>query len=320
MYSQKANYVLIGLFVIGMLVAMVVSLAMITGRTTSSETYFTLLDNVADVKYGTQVRYEGFPVGQVEEITPVAEGAGMRFRVKISVIEGWQIPSDSSAYIGATSFLAAKTIEIASGQSGEPLPVGGEIRGAPTTDMFAIMAETAKLVGELTKTSIKPLADNLNSLIDTVEGDVPRISQELVTFSRRLNETLDPIQELLAAENIQAVERTIGNAEEASRTLADLGADLRQTLVTVDNMANNLDKIIEDNKGNIDQTLKDAQYTLRSVARSVDSIVYNLEGTARNMNEFSRLIRQNPGLLLDGTPRQEVSPASAGDKNSEIKG
>ena len=320
MYSQKANYVLIGLFVIGMLVAMVVSLAMITGRTTSSETYFTLLDNVADVKYGTQVRYEGYPVGQIEEITPVAEGAGMRFRVEMSVIEGWQIPIDSSAHIGASSFLAAKTIEIASGQSGEALPVGSEIRGAATSDMFTIMAETAKLVGDLTKTSIKPLVDNLNSLIDTVEGDVPVISQELVTFTRRLNETLDPIQELLKAENIQSVERTIGNAEEASRTLADLGADLRKTVATVDNMANNLDKLIEDNKGNIDQTLKDAQYTLRSVARSVDSIVYNLEGTARNMNEFSRLIRQNPGLLLDGTPRKEVSPASADAKDSETQG
>ncbi len=50
------------------------------------------------------------------------------------------------------------------------------------------------------------------------------------------------------------------------------------------------------------------------------SIVHNLEGTTRNMNEFSRLIRQNPGLLLDGTPRQAVSPARAPREEEDIKG
>jgi phospholipid/cholesterol/gamma-HCH transport system substrate-binding protein len=35
----------------------------------------------------------------------------------------------------------------------------------------------------------------------------------------------------------------------------------------------------------------------------------NLDGASRNMSEFSRLIRQNPGLLLGGSPREETSPA-----------
>ena len=82
MYSQRTNYVLIGCFVISMVIAIIVSLALITGRTGASDTYYVVLDNVADIKYGTQVRYEGFPVGQVEEITPEPDGARMRFRVE----------------------------------------------------------------------------------------------------------------------------------------------------------------------------------------------------------------------------------------------
>jgi phospholipid/cholesterol/gamma-HCH transport system substrate-binding protein len=35
----------------------------------------------------------------------------------------------------------------------------------------------------------------------------------------------------------------------------------------------------------------------------------NLDGASRNMNEFSRLIRQNPGLLLGGSPREETARA-----------
>ena len=33
----------------------------------------------------------------------------------------------------------------------------------------------------------------------------------------------------------------------------------------------------------------------------------NLEGAARNMYEFSRQIRQNPGLLLGGTPPEDAA-------------
>jgi phospholipid/cholesterol/gamma-HCH transport system substrate-binding protein len=34
----------------------------------------------------------------------------------------------------------------------------------------------------------------------------------------------------------------------------------------------------------------------------------NLEGAARNMFEFSRQIRQNPGLLLGGKPPTDEAP------------
>ena len=92
----------------------------------------------------------------------------------------------------------------------------------------------------------------------------------------------------------------------------DIGRDLSKTMVKVDNLATNLDQLIADNKDDVDQSLKDVRYTLSAIASTVDSIVHNLDGTARNMNEFSRLIRQNPGLLLDGTPRKAVSLARAG--------
>jgi phospholipid/cholesterol/gamma-HCH transport system substrate-binding protein len=99
-----------------------------------------------------------------------------------------------------------------------------------------------------------------------------------------------------------------------------LGRDLSETMVKVDNLATNLDRLIEDNKDGIDQSLKDVRYTLSAIAATVGSIAHNLDGTARNMNEFSRLIRQNPGLLLDGTPRQAVSPARAGTTQQGTRG
>ena len=49
----------------------------------------------------------------------------------------------------------------------------------------------------------------------------------------------------------------------------------------------------------------DLRYLTDSVSRHIDAINRNLEGAARNLYEFSRQIRQNPGLLLGGTPPRD---------------
>lgn len=314
MYNQRTNYVIVGLFVTAMLIAAVVWLVQLTGRTGPRDSYVLIFENVADVKFGTQVRYEGFPVGEVEAITPLADGARMRFRVEASIRRGWQIPRDSVARITASSFLAAKTIDIASGVSPEAIAAGGEIATAPAGDMFAVMATAAAELTQLNRESIRPLLATLNDLAGTLADGAPRITQDLTSVTQRMNDGLAAVQEILASDNVQAIRRVIQNAESTSDTLA---ATLRRT----DNLARNLDELIEENRGNLDQSLEDVQYTLRSMTQTVDSIVYNLDGAARNMNEFSRLIRQNPGLLLGGSPREAVSPAaSSGDSASTGEG
>ncbi len=308
MYKQKVNYVIIGVFVTAMVIVSAGSVALLTGRTGPSERYFVMLDNVSDVKYGTQVRYEGYPIGQIEGITPIVDGPGMKFRLDVSIRRGWRIPSDSVARVGNSNFLAAKTLDISSGQSPAIVEVGQQIASEPAVDVLAIITETAGEFAALSRGRIAPLLATLQSLAATIEGDVPRISAELIAFTEGLNETLSPVREILSDANLLAVDNIVRNVEETAITMNGIGRDLTKTLVRVDNLATNLDQLIEDNKDGVDQSLKDVRYTLSTIASTVGSIVHNLDGTARNMNEFSRLIRQNPGLLLDGTPREAVSP------------
>ncbi|MBI3113149.1 MAG: MCE family protein, partial [Rhodospirillales bacterium] len=68
MRSSKINYLLVGVFVIGMVVALVVSVALLTGRTGATDLYYSYYENVTGVKFGTQVVYEGYPIGQVEQV------------------------------------------------------------------------------------------------------------------------------------------------------------------------------------------------------------------------------------------------------------
>ncbi|MFQ5773851.1 MAG: MlaD family protein [Kiloniellaceae bacterium] len=317
MYNKRINYVAVGLFVSAMLIAAAISVALLSGRTGPTDRYYVVLDNVADIKFGTQVRYEGYPIGQVQRIAPVPDGARMRFRVDLNVARGWRIPADSVARIGSSGFLAAKTIDIAGGGDEITVPIDGQIASAAPADIFAAITTTAAEISELNRTNIRPLLENLNALVRSVDRDAPRITERLATFAERLNATLVPLQEILASDNVAAIQRTIGNVEQTTQTLAATSRKLGGTLRKIDSLVANLDELVEANKAGVDQSLNDLQYTLASIARTVDTIVHNLEGTARNMNEFSRLIRNNPGLLLDGTPREAVSPANASERGLE---
>ena len=67
--------------------------------------------------------------------------------------------------------------------------------------------------------------------------------------------------------------------------------------------------MVTNNDGDLKRAIKDARYIVESVARRIDAINENMEGMSRNMLEFSRQIRQSPGLLLTSKPvTDEVQP------------
>src|SRR5215468_8863719 len=101
MRNYSINYVTVGVFVSAMVVALIVTLTLIAGRTGPRDHYRVLFDNVTDIKYGTVVRYEGFAVGNVDAIDPIYENGKYRFGVEVSVRQGWRFPVDSKASIRA---------------------------------------------------------------------------------------------------------------------------------------------------------------------------------------------------------------------------
>lgn len=297
MRRDTVNYVLLGGFVTAMLAAAVISAALLAGRVGPRDSYFILLDNVADVGFGTQVRYEGYPIGQVDRITPVPDGAGMHFRVEIAVDRGWRIPADSVARIGSTSFLAAKTIDIDSGQADDPLEVGGQVASAAPNDVFAAMSEVAGEFTDLSRNSLAPMLREVETLVGHASD---RVEHDLAELLARLDRSAAVVEGMLTPQNMASLARLIENAEVTSRNLRQGTGDLRASMARINGLIVELDRLIADNRGGVDSALKDLRYSLGAVARSVDTIVHNFEGTARNMNEFSRVIRRNPSLLISG--------------------
>ncbi|MBL6931365.1 MAG: MCE family protein [Rhodospirillales bacterium] len=327
MRNNKLNYIIVGTFVLAMLFGLIFSIAMLTGRTGAVDNYYAVYRNVTGVKFGTQVLYEGFPIGQVDKVTPVSDGAAMSFRVDFSVIKDWSIPQDSVAKIAAPGLLSAITLSLSAGYSEKPLHPGSQVIGQEAANVFAVVSSVADQISLLAEKDLRPLLNNITPLLESItntsdkfgkiiEGDasilvsdlvtltgdlrdrVPRIADDIEQITSRINQSSKELSTLLTEENRKQIESLIGNMDTAAGNFTELSGNL-------DGLIKDLNGVVTDNKGNIEKSVVDVRYVTDSMARHIDALNQNMEATSRNMYEFSRQIRQNPGLLLGGTPPRD---------------
>ncbi len=323
MKDARINYVLVGAFVLAMAAALVAALGVMTGRGAASDTFYVVYDNVTGVNRGTRVTFEGFQIGRVGKIEPLSEGGGLRFRIHLDVTEGWRIPANSVARITASGLLSAVAIDIKSGDSQDVLAPRSTIPSGRSGNIFAMMSDVASQVTDLSQNSLKPMIDTINKYVVTLggamEGRAPELIEAVVAVAQDLARKTPQItanmegfskdlSQVLSSGNRDKIDQILGNAQNFSGNLAQMGRDLHRTRAGVDELVAGLNKTIGGNKENLDQSMKDLRYTLQSVSRNIDAITYNLEGTSRNLFEFSRQIRENPGVIIRGNRAEEDGP------------
>jgi phospholipid/cholesterol/gamma-HCH transport system substrate-binding protein len=310
MKASRINYFAVGLFVIASIVGLVVAIAVLSGRTGATDPYYAIYRNVTGVKFGTQVMYEGYPIGQVETVTPVPEAGRMTFRVDFAVRQGWRIPEDSVATIAAPGLLAAITISIQAGQSTNALKPGGQVKSQEAANIMAVVSSVAGDLGQLAEQSVKPLLANLNQVATEVLAILERDGKGLVRNAAAMIEDINARIPVIAGNIQDFTDRMKKNSEEISALLSPENREkLERTIVNLDKAAHELDQLAALSRGLVADNRADVRYVIESITRHVDSINQNLEGAARNMFEFSRQIRQNPGLLMGGTPPKDMAPA-----------
>ena len=336
MRSSKINYLIVGTFVLASIIGLVVSVALLTGRTGATDAYHAFYSNVTGVKFGTQVVYEGYPIGQVTEVEPMEADGRMVFRVNFDVTKGWKIPSDSMAEIAAPGLLAAITISITAGESKQPLDPGSRVQSAERADIFAVVSSAAGEFSRLTDSHVKPLMDKANKALEAATGFLAKggnvqaaveearvlISEvrDAVSDARGLvwelqgkvpdvmGDVGDMVDDLKASAKQVRAFASPANRKQLERLIAKVDGtvtNMDEALVTMNSILADIDDLVMNEESDALVAVKEARYVVESVSRHIDSINQNMEGAARNMYEFSRQIRQNPGLLLGGTPAQD---------------
>lgn len=293
MRDDKRNYIVVGAFVIMMLVALILWIAVLSGRTGATDGYYIVYGNVLGLKTGGEILYEGFPVGHIEGISPVEREGRRSYRLDVSVKRDWPIPEDSVAEVTAAGLLSAYVIDIQAGESQTLLEPGSEIEGQEAQAMLSAVNAVADEVLKVIEESLRPM---LASFAEGAPGIVDNVEQ----FTAELNETVDQINAILSPANVERVGQILQNLDSATGEFATLIEGLGETRQLVGGLITKLDALLEEDQGELSVAIRDLRHTLAAISRRIDSITSDLESTTRNLNEFSRQLRENPGVLVRG--------------------
>jgi phospholipid/cholesterol/gamma-HCH transport system substrate-binding protein len=290
--DDRRNYVLVGAFVVAMVAALILWIALLSGRTGATDSYYVVFRNVTGLKEGVEILFQGYRVGLIEGIQRLEDGGGARFRVDVSVRRGWPIPEDSRAAVAKGLFSAA-VIDISAGESERLLEPGSEIPSLEGGDPFAAVQSVATRTARLIDERFDPILAEVSEALPQIVENVERATREMNVTVGRLNELLEP-------QNVDRVGSILENMEKASADANALLAEVGGTRRNIDAVIAKMDGLLEEEEGDLSVAIADLRYSLAALARHVDSISTNLENTTRNMNEFSRQVRENPGVLVRG--------------------
>jgi phospholipid/cholesterol/gamma-HCH transport system substrate-binding protein len=304
------NYFVVGVFVLTLSVAFLLVIYKMTGSSGNTDEYSVYYENVTGIKYGTPVFFEGYQIGQVEEITPEFQNGDVSYRLRLSVIENWEIQSDAVAEIVSSGLLSAVSIDIKQGNSRRVLSPGDTIIGLGAANLFETVNEVARDLQDITNNNIKPFIENLNQHVDLISADVQKLTKDQLIpilenkigpFIDKLNSSADRLGEILSEKNIDNFDNMLINLNAASAEANTLLENLELSRKNIDSLIDDTNNVVAENRDAVRSSINDLESSLDTISLHVDAIAHDLETSSRNIQEFTRSIRENPSVLLLGT-------------------
>ncbi len=212
MKEANRNYTAVGAFVLVMLTVLIAWITTLSGLTGSTDRYYILWDNVMGLKPGTQIFFEGFQIGIINDIqrSDDSNDGGKNYRVVIEVEKNWPIPESALAKTMNPTFLAALVVNLDAGDSNTNLAPGSRIPSEEPGDLLSAAAGAIASVEEtleFVKPKLESITDSVSSILS--EDNARQIENLLQTVN-------DRVEDLLSAENAQRIETILEKIDRPS--------------------------------------------------------------------------------------------------------
>ncbi|MBN2105495.1 MCE family protein [bacterium] len=272
---------------------------------------------------GSAVKYHGLSVGYISKIFIDPKDIE-RVIVEISLDRGTPIKEDTYADIELLGITGLKIIELRGGTNESNYVKRGEyIRsGKSTTEMITGKAETMMEKAEIMLNNLAQLTNpenqkKLNVLLDNssksmaVLGELlsdnkdelknsiantEQITQDFQALIVSSKNTMQEIEKIAQSDSLKQIINNLTNISESisQADLLKLIQELNVTIATTNNMLLQMD-------ANLSKTWLDFTASMESIRESTEYL-----------NQFSRMITEDPSLLVRGTEHKNVP-----DKNLE---
>lgn len=294
----KSNEIKVGATIFVSLTLLVVFLVAIFSINVGEEfvEYQTYLNYVGGIQKGSLVKFGGMDVGVVTEISlPETARRGIWLRLKID--DKTPVRMDSEAFLTSVGIMADQHIEISSGSLDAPLLEPGSVLKNKDVVGFMQMAEplsalsdqVQELLSSLNqvlsvknRSHLSSMVANMDSMLADGRANFLKLTENLDAMTGNLAAISGDLNDLMGR-NQGSFDSTLSNVEVTTRETSQLIIDLRATLAKFENLVS-------------------------ANGSSMVDIIENFQFASQNFEEFTRLVKERPWLLIrkDAPPKRKT--------------
>jgi phospholipid/cholesterol/gamma-HCH transport system substrate-binding protein len=289
----------VGAFVLGCFSILAFTLIYLINAQLSGHTvpYRTYLRYAGGLEPGAAVLFGGINVGKVTAVRPAASDP-TRIEILVDVKQNTPVNEKSIAKLGLVSVMSGAALSITTG--------GNDARRLPPNSTIA--SQEASSLDEIAG-KIAVVADNANSLIIQVRGEVEGISGDARSLlanlntvtgkpnQRRIQEVLDNVNGMLATERPK-IDRLTDQLNVLSQHADD-------TIQNVNGTVNDVREPVRKDLAELQNTLlqarqllADMQVLVRANDYKIDDTIENLRTATQNLDELTDSVKQRPWSLI----------------------
>jgi phospholipid/cholesterol/gamma-HCH transport system substrate-binding protein len=262
-------------------------------------TYFASFEgeSMSGLEQGAIVKFHGIPVGRVEKLSYDAKNIN-RVRVTLKIQQKFPVKKDMVAQTGMMGITGLMYLEIMGGsndapilKSGAEIPTKRSMISTITGKAEAIVAKIELLLNHINELSNPDSLRSIKTMLDNVAV--------ITTDARAFMDNVRPNLENVAG----ATQRVITTIDSISQDIQVLTGDLRKgvsggqiatILASVDSTTRSLKEL----SGNLSLTVKQGK-------EDITVSLENIRQASENANELTKILSENPSLLLKGEQQRE---------------
>lgn len=274
--ETKANYLMIGGFVLGVLALAFVFVFWMTNLAGGGKRYFIVFDgSVAGLTTGSSVGFNGIKVGEVQSFSLDPEDA-RKVQVIVSVRSDTPVRENSRASIQSMGLTGGSAIQITAGTPDEPFLVATAEDPVPT-----INADRGG--GQGLFDAAPAVMNNANALL------------------QRLNDVV--------AENEKAINTTLTNVEQFTTMLNERRDSIGQAVTDVSEGAQSFKSLASKLEVSLGQNMDGLTRQAQDGIQEFSAFMREGRKVASTLNRILEKLEANPrGFLLGGSQVPEYTP------------
>jgi len=262
MFKGDRNFA-VGLFVSVAIAAFVLFVIWLTGRSGTEEMKrYSLMfhKDISGLSVGGPVKYMGMNIGSVVDMK-LEQKNGIRIRVDIEILESTPIDHGTWASLALQGITGVAVVNLATDpgdhapletEEGEPYP----IIPVRITGFSALLADAPEIMGKL---------DNVLTLAGELLGEQNQAS---------ISGTLDNIEELTES------------LSEQRKTIAEIPANLNQTITEIQNTVTQLQDTIGELRPGLNSTIENANKTAENLGRLTERLDVLISEHEEDLGQF----------------------------------